>query len=108
MHAVQTHDRGDFVAALCLLSLYLHTSPSSSALPYLRVGDKMPLASHFLPTTTSHLHGLGAVSFSSATLLPFYPRHAYAFLLFPGLNRGLVNPFFQTAVTRFVYIYILR
>ncbi len=39
---MQTRGRGDFAAALWLLSHYLHTSLLSSALPYLRVGDKSP------------------------------------------------------------------
>jgi hypothetical protein len=48
----QTQGRGDFAAALWLPSRYLHTFPLSSALRYLRVGDKSPLAPHWFPTTT--------------------------------------------------------
>lgn len=42
--ALQTHDRGDFVAALWLSSRYSHTSLLSYALPYSRVVDKTPPA----------------------------------------------------------------
>ena len=52
----QMRGRGDFAAALWVLSRYLHTSPLLSALPYLRVGDKSPLAPHWFPTTTFFLH----------------------------------------------------
>ena len=43
MRCMQTHGRGDFAAVLWPSSRCLHTSPSSFALPYLRViGDKTP------------------------------------------------------------------
>jgi hypothetical protein len=53
IYHAQTQGRGDFAAVLWLPSRYLHTFLLSSALPYLRVGDKSPLAlvsndDHFL------------------------------------------------------------
>jgi hypothetical protein len=64
---MQTQGRGDFAAASWLLSRYLHTFPLSSALPFLRVGDKAPLAApHWLPTTT--IFTLIRASFSGLVL----------------------------------------
>lgn len=62
----QTQGRGDIAAGSWLSSRYLHTSLLSSALPFLRVGDKSPLCCSTLASNDNHLFtfflGLGSVS----------------------------------------------
>ena len=96
---LQTHDRGDFVAALWLSSRCLHTSLLSSALPYLRVVDKTPPLAprcalrlpflHFTASFFSSPSGSGTVTslfcYLIAALSAF--TRVLFFLVLPGPNR---------------------
>ena len=72
--ALQTHDRGDFVAVLWLSSRYSHTSLLSYALPYLRVVDKTPPAFSTLrsPTTIFTFTTSFPSPSGSGTVNPFF------------------------------------
>ena len=107
---LQTHGRGDFAVALWHLSRYLHTSPSSSALPYLHVTDTTPLASRCLPPNYHHLHflGLDTVEFSFCYLIVALSASCVMlFLIFPGPRHRLpANRLLSKSITPFVFIYV--
>jgi len=113
MMMYQTQGRGDFAAALWLLSRYLHTSPLSSALPFLRVGDKSPpIAPHWLPTTTIFFTLIPASSrawfceFSFCYFIAALSASCVCFSwCFCGPSRRLpANRFFQTRHSFGIYL----